>query len=87
MTVAVIPVPGVPMVQPGDDLAQLLGDAIEAARVGVKEGDIVAVCQKVVSKAEGAVVDLATVTASPFAIHLASRTEGKDPRAYEVPAC
>jgi len=85
MTVAVIPVPGLPMIQPGDDLARLLGDAIDASRVGLKDGDVVAVCQKVVSKAEGAVVDLETVTASPFAVHLASRTEGdKDPRAVEV---
>jgi coenzyme F420-0:L-glutamate ligase/coenzyme F420-1:gamma-L-glutamate ligase len=85
MTVAVIPVPGLPMIQPGDDLPRLLGDAIESARVGLKAGDVVAVCQKVVSKAEGAVIPLAEVHASPFAIHLASRTQGgKDPRAVEV---
>lgn len=85
MTVAVIPVPGLPMVQPGDDLAALVGDAIEGARVGLKPHDVVVVCQKVVSKAEGAVVDLDDVTASPFAEQLAARsTLGKDPRAYEV---
>lgn len=85
MTVAVIPVPGLPMIRPGDDLPRLLGDAIEAARVGLKTGDIVAVCQKVVSKAEGAVVRLDDVVASPFAQHLAARTGGgKDPRAMEV---
>ena len=49
MTVAVIPVPGLPMIQPGDDLAALVGDAIEAARVGLKPNDVVVVCQKVVS--------------------------------------
>src|SRR5262249_49570925 len=85
MTVAVIPVPGLPMIQPGDDLGTLLADAIDAARVGVKPRDVVAVCQKVVSKAEGAVVRLADVTASPFATVLAGRTEGgKDARAMEV---
>jgi coenzyme F420-0:L-glutamate ligase/coenzyme F420-1:gamma-L-glutamate ligase len=84
MTVAVIPVPGLPMIRPGDDLATLLGDAIETARVGLRARDVVAVCQKVVSKAEGAVVRLDEVTASPFAVHLAARTEGKDPRAMEV---
>jgi coenzyme F420-0:L-glutamate ligase/coenzyme F420-1:gamma-L-glutamate ligase len=85
MTVAVIPVPGLPMIRPGDDLPALLGDAIEAARVGLKPGDVVAVCQKVVSKAEGSVVRLDEVTASAFAVQLASRTEGgKDPRAMEV---
>jgi coenzyme F420-0:L-glutamate ligase/coenzyme F420-1:gamma-L-glutamate ligase len=85
MTVAVIPVPGLPMIQPGDDLGALLADAIDAARVGVKAGDVVTVCQKVVSKAEGALVRIDDVTASPFAEHLAARTqEGKDPRAIEV---
>jgi coenzyme F420-0:L-glutamate ligase/coenzyme F420-1:gamma-L-glutamate ligase len=85
MTVAVIPVPGLPMIRPGDDLPHLLGDAIDAARVGLKSGDVVAVCQKVVSKAEGAVVRLDDVVASPFAEQLAARTGGgKDPRAMEV---
>ncbi|TMA46970.1 MAG: coenzyme F420-0:L-glutamate ligase, partial [Deltaproteobacteria bacterium] len=85
MTIAVIPVPGLPLINPGDDLGQLLGDAIDAARVGLKAGDVVAVCQKVVSKAEGAVVALEEVEASAFAKHLAARTESaKDPRALEV---
>ena len=85
MTVAVIPVQGLPMIQPGDDLAALVGDTIEAARVGLKAHDVVVVCQKVVSKAEGAVVRLEDVEPSAFAVHLTSRTEGgKDPRAFEV---
>lgn len=85
MTVAVIPVPGLPMIRPSDDLARLLGDAIERAGVGLKLRDVVAVCQKVVSKAEGAIVRLDDVVASPFAERLAARTEGgKDPRAMEV---
>jgi coenzyme F420-0:L-glutamate ligase/coenzyme F420-1:gamma-L-glutamate ligase len=84
VTVAIIPIPGVPMVQPGDDLARLLGDAIDAARVGVKPDDVLAVCQKVVSKAEGAVVRLADVVASPFAEAVAAQTQQKDPRAVEV---
>jgi len=85
MTVAVIPVPGLPMIRPGDDLPRLLGDAIDTARVGLKSGDVVAVCQKVVSKAEGAVARLDDVVASPFAEQLAARTGGgKDPRAMEV---
>jgi len=85
MTIAVIPVPGLPMIRPGDDLPRLLGDAIDTARVGLKSGDVVAVCQKVVSKAEGAVVRLDDVVASPFAEQLAARTGGgKDARAMEV---
>jgi coenzyme F420-0:L-glutamate ligase/coenzyme F420-1:gamma-L-glutamate ligase len=85
MSIFVIPISGVPMVEPGADLGRLLGDAIAASRVGLKAGDVVAVCQKVVSKAEGAIVRLADVTPSAFAQHLAAQTEGgKDPRAMEV---
>jgi coenzyme F420-0:L-glutamate ligase / coenzyme F420-1:gamma-L-glutamate ligase len=84
VTVAVIPIPGLPMIQPGADLARLVGDAIDAARVGVKAQDVVVVCQKVISKAEGAVVRLADVEASALAHTLAAHTEGKDPRAVEV---
>ncbi len=84
MTVAVIPVPGLPMVQPVTDLGLLLGDAIDAARVGVKANDVVVVCQKVVSKAEGAVVRIADVTPSALALRLAQQTQGKDPRLVEI---
>jgi len=84
VTVAIIPIPGLPMIEPDAPLAELLGDAIEAARVGVKAQDVVVVCQKVVSKAEGAIVHLADVTPSPFAMRLAAQTQDKDPRAIEV---
>ena len=84
MTIAVIPIPGLPLIQPGDDLAGLLARAIDDARVGIKSNDVVVVCQKVVSKAEGAVVRLADVTPSPIALRLAEQTQGKDPRAVEV---
>jgi coenzyme F420-0:L-glutamate ligase/coenzyme F420-1:gamma-L-glutamate ligase len=50
----IIPLTGLPEVQPGDDLAALLGDAVERAG-GLEEGDVLVVAQKVVSKAEGRV--------------------------------
>ena len=50
----VVPLEGIPEVRPGDDLAALLGDAVERAG-GMQEGDVVVVSQKVVSKAEGRV--------------------------------
>lgn len=55
MSVEILPVEGVPEVRPGDDLAGLLVPALR--RVGVRAGDVVAVTQKVVSKAEGRVVE------------------------------
>ena len=84
MTIAVIPIPGLPMIEPGMPLDTLLGDAIDAARVGVKAQDVVVVCQKVISKAEGALVRLSDIEPSPLALQLASQTQGKDPRAVEV---
>lgn len=74
---------GVPLVQPGDDLGGLLVEALRAADVPLQPHDVVAVCQKVVSKAEGRIVDLTTVTPSAFASQIAAGTE-KDPRVVEV---
>lgn len=82
-TIAIIPIPGVPQIKPGDDLPAILLKAIDDAKVGLKDGDILVMCQKIVSKAEGAVVDLRTVTPSPFAIQIADMWE-KDPRMVEV---
>ncbi len=82
-TIAIIPIPGIPQIQPGDDLPSLLLDAIDQAKVGLKNGDIVVMCQKIVSKAEGAIVDLKTVEPSPFARQIAAMWE-KDPRVVEV---
>ena len=43
-TIAIIPIPGVPQIQPGDDLPSLLLEAIDAAKVGLKDGDILVMC-------------------------------------------
>jgi coenzyme F420-0:L-glutamate ligase/coenzyme F420-1:gamma-L-glutamate ligase len=76
-------VPGLPLVQPGDDLAGLLVTAIHDAGITLAARDVVALCQKVVSKAEGRIVDLGTVTPSAFARRIAAGTD-KDPRIVEV---
>ena len=74
-------IPGLPMVAPGDDLAGLLGDALAA--MPPVDGDVLVLAQKIVSKAEGRIVDIETVTASPRATALAAEI-GKDPRVVEV---
>jgi len=81
--VACFPIPGVPVVRPGDDLGGLLVAALRAADVTLQPRDVIAVCQKVVSKAEDRIVDLATVTPSAFAERVAATTD-KDPRVVEV---
>ena len=74
---SVAPVKGLPMFNPGDDLARAIGDAIAAGGGSLRDGDVVVVAQKAVSKVEGRKVELASVTPSPEAHALAEQT-GKD---------
>src|SRR5436190_2575734 len=74
---------GVPMVQPGDDLAAITTAAFGATGIVPQDGDVLVVAQKIVSKSEGRIVDVATVTPSERAVALAAET-GKDPRFVEV---
>jgi coenzyme F420-0:L-glutamate ligase / coenzyme F420-1:gamma-L-glutamate ligase len=78
----IIPLTGIPLIQPGDDLAQVLGDAI-ARSGGPRDRDVVVIAQKIVSKAEGRYVDLDQIAPSPRAIETA-RQCAKDPRLIEV---
>src|SRR4051812_7770250 len=79
--VRVIGLPGIPELGEGDELGHLLAEA--CARVGgLKDGDVVVVAQKAVSKVEGRVVRLEEVAPSPRAVELAG-DEG-DPRQVEV---
>jgi coenzyme F420-0:L-glutamate ligase/coenzyme F420-1:gamma-L-glutamate ligase len=80
--VRIIGLAGIPEVHAGDDLAALIIDA-GARAGGIEAGDVLVVTQKIVSKAEGRVVDLASVTPSPFAVEYAARFE-KDARQIEV---
>jgi coenzyme F420-0:L-glutamate ligase/coenzyme F420-1:gamma-L-glutamate ligase len=81
--VTLLPVPGIPLVAPGDDLAALLIAALAAAGMALCPRDVVVVAQKIVSKAEGRYVELARVTPSPRAAALAAEVD-KDPRLVEV---
>jgi coenzyme F420-0:L-glutamate ligase/coenzyme F420-1:gamma-L-glutamate ligase len=72
---------GIPMVREGNDLAALIIDALGSREL--RDGDVLVVAQKIVSKAEGRTVDIATVTPSPAAEALAKEV-GKDPRLVEV---
>ncbi len=73
-------VEGLPEIRPGDDLGQLI-----AARAELEEGDVLVVAQKVVSKAEGRLIDLNDVTAGTEAVRIAGRLIAKpDPRMVQV---
>ena len=75
--------PAVPLVQPGDDLVGIVLAGVAAAGMRLQNGDIVALAQKIVSKAEGQIVDLKTVVPSPAALAWAVETD-KDPRLVEL---
>ena len=75
--VEIVALAGLPEVVAGDDLGALIGDALEATQglLPLEPGDVLVVTQKIVSKAEGAVVDLRTVTPSPEALAWGARLE------------
>ncbi len=83
MTLTFTPLPQMPLICPGDNLADMLLASLQIARITLEDGDILVVSQKIVSKAEGRLVNLATVTPSKEAIELAKRSE-KDPRLVEL---
>src|SRR5271166_3210960 len=75
--------PGLPMVRAGDDLPSLVLAGLERAGQVLRDRDVVVIAQKIVSKAEGRIVDLANVVPSAEALKLASEI-GKDPGIVEV---
>lgn len=76
---------GIPEVVEGDDLGAIIGDALERNPdlLPLRPDDVLVVTQKIVSKAEGAIVDLTTVTPRPEAVEFAT-TYDRDPRQVEV---
>lgn len=82
-TLTVTPVPGLPRIRPGDDLATLIADALTRAGLTPAAQDIVVVAQKIVSKAEGRLARLDSVTPTARAHELAAIT-GKDARLVEL---
>ena len=76
-------VPDVPLIRPGDDLAAIVAGRLIAAGLAPRAGDVLVLAQKIVSKAEGRIVDLATVAPSERAVALAAEV-GKDPRLVQV---
>jgi len=81
--VRIIGVDHVPEARPGDDLADLIAYGIERSGLTLADGDVVVVTQKLVSKAEGQLVDLREIEPSALAREWGERY-GKDPRQVEV---
>lgn len=83
--VEIIPLDGIPEVRDGDDVGALVGVALAATpgALPLVEGDVLVVTQKIVSKAEGAVVDLRTISPSPEAVAWAEAWD-RDARQIQV---
>jgi coenzyme F420-0:L-glutamate ligase/coenzyme F420-1:gamma-L-glutamate ligase len=81
--IRIIPVRGIPEVKPGDDLAAVIGDAVDAQGLTLADGDVIVVAQKVVSKAQGDLVTLTEIEPSVLALEFAGAFD-KDPRHVEV---
>lgn len=78
-----LPLQPFPLVQPGDDVAGLILDALAANNLELADGDVLVLAQKIISKAENRYVSLAEVEASDQARELAQRAH-KDPRQVEL---
>lgn len=83
MALSLTSLPNIPLIRRGDHLADILLNSIKAASLELQDNDILVLAQKIVSKAEGRMVNLATVTPSAHAIELAQQVD-KDARLLEL---
>ena len=83
MNLQIVPVQHVPEIRPGTNLSECLGEAVRLSGFNLQSSDILAVTQKIVSKAEGRIVDLRGIVPSAYSVSVARRML-KDPRLVEV---
>lgn len=83
MPLTLTPLSGIPLIRHGDNLADILLNALRQTGIELQDNDILVLAQKIVSKAEGQMVNLAAITPSPRAIELAETTQ-KDARLVEL---
>jgi coenzyme F420-0:L-glutamate ligase/coenzyme F420-1:gamma-L-glutamate ligase len=83
MTLTLTPLIRIPLIRHGDNLADIIVRSLSETGIELQDGDILVLAQKIVSKAEGRMVNLTTVTPSLRALELAEQTQ-KDPRFLEL---
>ena len=83
MTLTLTPVQNIPLVEPGDELALIIHEALDKQGLTLESGDILVITQKIVSKAENRFVNFAMINPSDEATNLATQVE-KDPRLIEL---
>lgn len=82
-TLQIIPIRGIGEIAPGENLGQLIANALRSSNISLQQHDVIVVTQKIVSKAESRTVVLEEVEPSPFAQKIADQA-GKDARQVEV---
>ncbi len=82
-TLTLTPLQNIPLIRQGDDLADIILSALQPSNLALEDNDIFVLAQKIVSKAEGRMVNLATITPGRRAVELAAQVE-KDPRLVEL---
>ena len=83
MSLILTSIKGIPLIRQDDDLADIILNSLQESQIDLQDNDVLVLAQKIVSKAEGRMVDLATVTPSQHAITLAKQTD-KDARLIEL---
>jgi coenzyme F420-0:L-glutamate ligase/coenzyme F420-1:gamma-L-glutamate ligase len=83
LTLILTPLTGLPIIKPGDDLADLIADVIKHAEMNLADGDILVIAQKIISKSEDRFVNLNDISPSERALELAQHVD-KDARLIEL---
>ena len=83
MSLTITPLSGIPIIRHGDDLADIVVNVLQENKIALEDNDILVFAQKIISKAEGRAINLATITPSKRAIELGTQTE-KDARVVEL---
>ena len=82
-SISIIPVERLPEIKPGDNLVDKIYTAITRVKIQLGNGDILAIAQKIISKAENRLVEINNTTPTPFAISVGKELD-KDPRIIEI---
>ncbi|NDJ52754.1 MAG: coenzyme F420-0:L-glutamate ligase, partial [Chloroflexi bacterium] len=77
--VELIGLPGLPLIETGDDVFALISDGLDSSGIGVQQDDVIVVTSKIISKAQGRWVDLTSIEPDEAALEVAEKC-GKDPR-------
>jgi len=83
MTLTITPLSAIPLIHPGDNLPEIILSSLRVSNLTLKDGDIIVLAQKIISKAENRLINLTSVSPSTKAVDLSRQCE-KDPRLVEL---